>query len=629
MTEGREEDNWNKSREAYENVQRSIVMADQLELYADVPRLIPEGVHPECLEQVMDIEPYTRIVGSSRKGSTPYEEDPGDIDELLSTNGKKRKRAAPGGSGSKSIPPDAPSGFQNVRDMLKTGGRKVGSAKSAKKPKPFDPNAGKDDDTDLDIEAGIHAPSRSTNVIEAKPKKNSTKRTTLAASDKPGKGSKKSMARKDLPSDTKPNLVPVTNKAQSAKRSFSERGLDDSDDENIEQGLRGTLSGPHILTPRISTPVLPHQTPEWWSPSPKRLRHEDTIELSSPSSGSGKSKNLPSLAVDLSPPLLVPPRETTQQLEDETNPSLVTRNQSPSFEIESSPTPAIKPASKTANDSYIILDDSTIDQAFVVEESLAESNDVSWLLAGSDDEPTRLDVVESSPVSSHKLQRGHKAKALSNMAPPAFSLHFKSAGDLLDDDSIDAPEPSFAIARVRPKKKRVVQADSSPMAMPPPSQRRLTRLQRHKSTSPSPPPQTATRMKKVKKCVGQKIARQFIDMEAAHSGEEFSAGSSGVDEPENEYDRNFLAEPGQTQVSPSYNQTLAYRQGLLTQAPSEGPQFNRGLTRRGAFGPSRPPQTLITSSPPTERSEPDDYEFGSFVVHDDAEITYDQDISEL
>jgi ATP-dependent DNA helicase MPH1 len=58
LAERREEKNWNKAREAYNQVQRSIVRGDQLELYTDVERLIPDNIKPECLEMVMEIQEY-------------------------------------------------------------------------------------------------------------------------------------------------------------------------------------------------------------------------------------------------------------------------------------------------------------------------------------------------------------------------------------------------------------------------------------------------------------------------------------------------------------------------------------------------------------------------------------------
>lgn len=126
--------------------------------------------------------------------------------------------------------------------------------------------------------------------------------------------------------------------------------------------------------------------------------------------------------------------------------------------------------------------------------------------------------------------------------------------------------------------------------------------------------------------------QHFVDAEAAHSGEELSEGSSGEDDPEDEYDRRFLHELPATQASPSYDQSLAYRQSLFTQAPGGlGPRFAGGPVRQGRFGPMKARPAVVLSSSPTrtEDDEPNEYVTGSFVVDDDADISYADDLSQL
>ena len=99
------------------------------------------------------------------------------------------------------------------------------------------------------------------------------------------------------------------------------------------------------------------------------------------------------------------------------------------------------------------------------------------------------------------------------------------------------------------------------------------------------------------------------------------------------------ATPEGTQARPSYDQGAVYRRSLLTQAPGggEGPVFARGPVRRGAvsFGPNRRGAGAGGSgsgvgrirglSSPTVNGdeEPDEYVHGSFVVDDDAEISFE------
>jgi ATP-dependent DNA helicase MPH1 len=58
LAQGREEKNWDRAKEAHNQVQKAIVHGDQLELYGDVDRLLPDHIKPECLEMVVEIEEY-------------------------------------------------------------------------------------------------------------------------------------------------------------------------------------------------------------------------------------------------------------------------------------------------------------------------------------------------------------------------------------------------------------------------------------------------------------------------------------------------------------------------------------------------------------------------------------------
>lgn len=114
----------------------------------------------------------------------------------------------------------------------------------------------------------------------------------------------------------------------------------------------------------------------------------------------------------------------------------------------------------------------------------------------------------------------------------------------------------------------------------------------------------------------------LLDYAAEHSGDEVSAGSSNSDDDtESESDRLFIKDSPMTQVSSSYDQTLAYRKSLMTQPPGGGPAFSHGPARNKPFGRMEPRvrRNVVDSSPPPED---DEYEFGSFVVDNDAEISY-------
>jgi hypothetical protein len=58
LAQDREEKNWDSAQEAYNQVQRAIVHGNQLELYSDVERLLPDNIKPECMEMVMEVQAY-------------------------------------------------------------------------------------------------------------------------------------------------------------------------------------------------------------------------------------------------------------------------------------------------------------------------------------------------------------------------------------------------------------------------------------------------------------------------------------------------------------------------------------------------------------------------------------------
>lgn len=196
----------------------------------------------------------------------------------------------------------------------------------------------------------------------------------------------------------------------------------------------------------------------------------------------------------------------------------------------------------------------------------------------------------------------------------------------------NAPEPSFPIRPLgQPAKKRsvpIAALESPSFDMPPPSQRRL-----HRQRQSSP-----VRNEDRNRVSRHRLATRsnpLLDIAAMHSGDEVSEGSSHSDsDEESESDRLFLKDMSDTQVSPSYDQSMAYRQSLLSQAPmnSKVPIFENRPVRRGTFaggagmGSRRRP--LVSSSPPPEDDELDEYVLGSFVVDDEAEISYMGNLSE-
>lgn len=226
------------------------------------------------------------------------------------------------------------------------------------------------------------------------------------------------------------------------------------------------------------------------------------------------------------------------------------------------------------------------------------------------DEP--IEFVEGSSRKNSQRQSMKGA-----MLPP---LHPAS----LSFSSPIAPEPSFAVRPVQRKKKirTVIQEPESP-DLPPPSQRRLHRHQEVDHASAE-----LRSKRKGKEKSAPLMHNPLFDFEATHSGDEVSEGSShSEDDVESDSDRRFLEALPETQASPSYDQSLIYRKSLLTQAPG-APKFANRPIRKGIFGTGfqngqrvvRRPN--ISSSPPRDSDEPDEYMLDSFLVDDEADISY-------
>ena len=280
-------------------------------------------------------------------------------------------------------------------------------------------------------------------------------------------------------------------------------------------------------------------------------------------------------------------------------------------------------------------------------------------------------VLTSSPVRSP----AHGSPTLPNhdMPPPALlpPPRLRLEHDVAAPIPI-APSPSLPI---RPAgfraKKTIADFSSSPLHPPPPSQKRLYRRDRRKdSDSPTPPSPTPASPrppppKRRKKRAGRRIKVRdtaeaarlipWIDVEAGHSGDEASGGvesSSPRSSQESDGDRLFAVDFQATQPLPSYDQSAVYRQSLLSQAPAlpgngndrkrkvSVPMFAAPPVRRGA--PLRLPpvparnagaaaataagghERVARSSSPVPPDEEDHYMLGSFVVDDDAEISFMQ-----
>ncbi|GBE78153.1 hypothetical protein SCP_0110360 [Sparassis crispa] len=610
LAEGREEKNWMQAEEKYKDVQNFIVNAEQLELYGDVERLLPDHMHPECVEMHMEIEEHVREDPHSRKGSLAQGDSP-------PAKGTKRKRDD---NPMRNIPPGALTGFAIVKDLLV----KRGASKKKRKVQEFDITAGHDDSDDLEIEAGLHGPRRtaSASAVERPLKTKKLKRAKTVAS---GEGAKKSA--KTSKKKSKPVEDPTGTQ-------FDRLVMEDSDDIEIEKGLQLSEKP---RSARTRTTDYTHSLPE------------DVVQSTPFPMSRASSSLVTNHIIDLTTPEPYSRRDDSSRSPAPRSPSPRSRSRSsnsifedrPPFADRSSDPPGGSPpvASRSvsldqncggADMSWLLEDDEDLDVHIVHSSPPGPRRSPSSV--ATDDEVEFVEGASASPVQSPEVSGRISSKygggftnaqrVMNNMPPPALpsrSFH------LTPPSSDDAPEPSFAVRPAgKQAKKRAVSdlRDSSPLQMPPPSQRRLQRQRNSSSPLPNPEPPKRPKKRKFKDIAEAQKLNPWIDVEATHSGDENSQGSSDVDQLGNESDRQFLQEPPETQVSRSYDQAAVYRRSLFTQAPGTAPVFAHRPLRRGlgAFVPAGRARTAASSPP--RNADGDEYIFGSFVVDDDAEIAY-------
>ncbi|KAF8895043.1 hypothetical protein CPB84DRAFT_1816042 [Gymnopilus junonius] len=629
LAEGREEKNIEQADLKYKEVQKVVNKGEMYELYGDVERLIPDHMRPECIEKVVVIEEYKRE--DHRKKGSPSKAKKGSA----AAQGMKRKR---NDDFARNIPDGASTGFVSVRDLVVKGAKKP---KKVKLTKDFDA-CGQDDETDEDIESGrIIAPPRRTQSAAAGPS------TTEKSSKSGGKAKlRKSATIGGTKSTTK---SPKKKKVQEYSSSqFSKQGEDDSDDMDIEQGQSGSEKSP---TPEAS-PHEPSSKHTSISPLPSKPTSDagSAIEISDSEEGDASLSKLSSHPSNK-------PRSPIQVLhldeeEDEDMSWLVKDDGDDDriFEIressDSSPvllrhSPAHVQEHEQVGDESVEISRPTPRVAFV---DIVETSDPEELF---EDDPTQRLISKNSIIWNNSPARQDFPPNLfsqskkPNTFQPGFSFGKISSSSWNQPSSPlypepvnktkgktamlpppvprrSLPEPSHP---VRPLKKHIMKPEESESDQP----RRIHRVE-------STPIQQAKRKEKKKRkhakpSLLDRRVNPLFDGEAAHSGDEVSEGcSDSADDTESESDRLFLKDSPLTQMPGSYDQSLVYRKSLFTQAGGDGPAFRDGPVRAKSFGRldgRNRRRNLPSSSPPPPNDEFDRYALGSFVVDDDADISYE------
>ncbi|KAF5382937.1 hypothetical protein D9757_006326 [Collybiopsis confluens] len=605
LADGREELNFEKAQSSYEDVQAFIIHGSHLEFYADVKRLLPDSIQPRCLEKEMETSPYVREDNRKKlaSGGSPKK-------------GIKRKRNDDIG---RNMPQGASTTFITAGALIVKGKGK--EAKKIKEPKNFD-SLGTDDDDDRELAAGISGALQPPLKKSRSAKPRSTAKASAAlrrSKTLDPKKSKKTGKGKEKENDVDP--LEWTSSQLQAK------GIDDSDDMDVESGMLTAVKRA-IISPaaplRMSHPV--HTNPG---------KDEDIIDLTDSTEGDMFHQIYVEIAtkfcVDFEQPFESPPKywsqsphQTITQKNDASDTSLswLISDDEDNLEIDivkSSPA-----AEQIPEPEYSIVelqDDDDNDSAvkkLLSDGITGDESMVEFVNSGlSPPPPSQIrNVAPLPPPTPRSIRR-------TNMPPPALPV--RTSNPVLDSPRF--PEPSFAVRSVGQRRGQLVLLPSTSFVDDSPVQ--VRRLHRRQDASDSGIPSftpAQTKKRSGRSAIPAKHNYLF-DYAAEHSGDEVSEGSSGSEDVESESDRLFLEELPETQASPSYDQSLVYRRSLMTQAPGEGPAFAHKPVRIGRFGRNSTSGNRqregVSSSPLVNDEEPNEYEFGSFVVRDDAEISFE------
>ncbi|KAF9451787.1 P-loop containing nucleoside triphosphate hydrolase protein [Macrolepiota fuliginosa MF-IS2] len=575
LAEGREEFNLEKARASYKEVQKSICRGDDLEFYSDVKRLLPDHIKPTCLEKEMEIKPYVRE-GRTRAKKSPTK----------SSATTKRKR---NDNMTRNIPAGASIGFVSVADLLVKGSKR-------KVVDPADLEAdGEDDDVDKVLDAGVDgllSGRRTQSLIPASSKSNPWDEENVGKA----KGKVKRAATiATSEATTKPKRKPKQKKAKEDNR---ERDKDKDNPKSKQKEPTPSLTQQARDDSTQQSPPKEDIVVDLLDQDTERHRSETPCQFTQVGS------RLQNKNADDSMAWLV---------DDDEDPDIMILSSSPAL-----------PKNTTCDESIEFVGFGSSQCNILKSLCSVPSSYILQVLTGTAHSPN----LRLSPMTLSSEPDIYMAKSPS-ASPDSKAKRAMPPPSRIPDPTRLQPSPRTPIDPTQQVRrigghvvKRPLPQDdpsSDTEEMPPPSQRRLRRYQ---DTPPPEPKKRKTRENKAKPLTKRKHNALF-DYAAEHSGDEVSAGSSDSDDDvESESDRLFIKDSPMTQVSPSYDQTLAYRRSLMTQVPANGPAFGHGPVRNKPFGRMEPRvrRNVVDSSPPPGD---DEYEFGSFVVDNDAELSYD------
>ena len=584
LAEGREENNWQEAQVKYREVQKTIVRGDQLELYKDVPRLLPDDVKPSCIEVRMGRSSFRRILipaSQTVMEIIPYEREVTKRKSTLNSPRKNRK------------------GEPDIGSMLKSGkGRKrsardEGDAVDDPPSSPPKKKAKYVDDGSSESETATSKSKRKGSTRRPKRLKNEAlRRLPLKDGFRSAKDMLGEFANEEMSSSEPESLSQIRNSTKHRRDDSSPSPLSDTDEAVSTLPSVTKTDAKSVFTRQISTakPTTgksrPQASEKRGGTSPKNHRSHvlsaSVKDLRDPSTSSNRSAT-GGYAEDRNMKWLMDSDSDTESLDTDAKPSKAKVN------------PSTKSNEASPSNIIDLGDDEESDDVHLLGEAITAV------------EPPAPEISTTISLSS---------------SPGSFWPPPHAAKSTLDDSNLSISHP------VMRRLKRRMDVDEEARAMPPPA---LPSKLPAAETSPVKSP-VVSRKKKFGPVHSLLNGHEFLEVEAEHSGDEIEAGSSDPEGVENESDRRFAGSFDMSQVADDYDQHNVYRQSLFTQAPGSGPSFLNKPVRTTAMAGGRVWQRPVgipdgSSSPRNE--EPDEYSFGSFVVHDEEELLYDDSSSQV
>ncbi|KAG8768278.1 3'-5' DNA helicase [Ceratobasidium sp. 428] len=576
LAEIREEKNWDKAKESYRDVQKAIIDGSAIELFDDAARMIPEGTQPECVEKVLDIEPYDREVHGNLSGKRLRTKTEG------SASAKKRKRSE---DVNRNVPEGALMGFVTAASLT--------VRKKSSKKKVSTPRADGLDSDDEAIEAGVFAAKKQSSdsdsdapLLKSVAKMTTKRATTTPKAPKPRLRRASAAVGEDTlssPSLSQPQPAPPPKRARKTKGIgviSPQRSFSTSTRRNPPEAMDidGNSHSATSSVPTLRSSPMPASP---LRPKPFPLNRKPAAPPASPIRSLPGGHNRPN-----------------NDNESESTAAALTRNLS----------------SLLQSDSDVEILNSTPPRASPGPNESQATRSISPI---STKQPGPAESLVFTSPASPKL--GPPTESPDNSSPVRVRRTVRMT--ILDSSPLASPSGSQEV--------------NKPTEPSTPARRRIIRGKR-----PSPGLEgdaegkmstEAKRAGKSKRSILDK--HHFLETEAQFSGSEDEDGDFDPEGVENEYDRSFVRDSPLTQAPAGYNQQQHYRQSLMSQVPGgSGPGFavgpfryldyvGRGGALAGAgLGNQRRPGV---SSSPIREGAASQYVKDSFVVDDDEAIEYE------